>query len=148
MSTKKLQKTTFVKVLEFCENLINVVIMVLLIATATALIYHTITLFFHLPESHDYIRWLIEILNQILLILMILEILYTVRIFFTEHSLCAQPFLIVALIASIRRILVISVEIAHNLELFKQYMIEIGTLGVLIFIFVLSIVLLQKRGIN
>jgi hypothetical protein len=77
--------------------------------------------------------------------LMVLEILYTVRISFTEHVLCAEPFLIVALIAAIRRILVISVETAYFPELFQHHMVEIAILGVLIFIFVISIIFMYQK---
>ena len=76
---------------------------------------------------------------------MVIEIFYTVKVSFKEHSLCAEPFLIVALIAAIRRILVISVESAYMPEKFNNHMIEISILGVLIFIFVISLILLRKQ---
>ena len=75
---------------------------------------------------------------------MIIEILYTVRLSIKSHSLCAEPFIIVGLIAAIRRILVITVESAHLPEKFNHHMIESAILGGLILIFVISIVLLRK----
>lgn len=59
-----------------------------------------------------------------------------------SHVLCAEPFLIVGMIAAVRHILVISVESAYMAEKFNNHMIEIGILGVLIFIFVGSMILL------
>jgi len=39
---------------------------------------------------------------------MIVEILYTVQVSFSEHALVPEPFLIVGLIATIRRLLVLT----------------------------------------
>ena len=43
---------------------------------------------------------------------MLVEILHTVRISIRSHILVTEPFLIVGLIASIRRILVITLEVS------------------------------------
>ncbi len=51
-----------------------------------------------------------QILDQLLLVLMVVEILHTVRTSIKSHTLVTEPFLIVALIASIRRMLVITLE--------------------------------------
>lgn len=75
---------------------------------------------------------------------MVIEILYTVKITMREHILCAEPFLIVGLIAAIRRILIISVETAYFQDKLNMYMFEIGVLTGMILIFVISIVLLKK----
>jgi phosphate starvation-inducible membrane PsiE len=50
----------------------------------------------------------VDLLDQILLVFMIVEILYTVQISFREHALIPEPFLIVGLIAAIRRVLVLT----------------------------------------
>ena len=52
----------------------------------------------------------VALLEQLLLILMIIEILYTLQVSFREHVLVPEPFVLVALIAGIRRILVITAE--------------------------------------
>jgi uncharacterized membrane protein (DUF373 family) len=52
------------------------------------------------------------VLNQLLIMLMLVEILHTVRISIRSHVLVTRPFLVVGLIASIRRILVITLEAA------------------------------------
>ena len=46
----------------------------------------------------------LRVLNQLLIVLMLVEILHTVRIFIRSHVLVTEPFLIVGLIASIRRV--------------------------------------------
>src|SRR6266702_8896815 len=54
----------------------------------------------------------LRVLDQLLVVLMLVEILHTVRISIRSHFLVTEPFLVVGLIASIRRILVISLEMA------------------------------------
>ena len=49
----------------------------------------------------------LRVLNELLIVLMLVEILHTVRISIRSHVLVTEPFLVVGLIASIRRILVL-----------------------------------------
>jgi uncharacterized membrane protein (DUF373 family) len=96
----------------------------------------------------------LRVLDQLLLVLMLVEILHTVRISIRSHILVIiEPFLVVGLIASIRRILVISLEAAsltkrgsvttEGASIFRTSMIELGLLGLLILILVVSISLLR-----
>src|SRR4030088_3150816 len=97
----------------------------------------------------------LRVLNQLLIVLMLVEILHTVRISIRSHVLVTEPFLVVGLIASIRRILVISLEMAtltkeatwsnDGASVFRSSMIELGLLGALVFVLVLSIVLLRRN---
>src|SRR5258707_6813067 len=52
----------------------------------------------------------LQVLDQLLIVLMLVEILHTVRISIRSHTLITEPFLVVGLIASIRRMLVITLE--------------------------------------
>jgi phosphate-starvation-inducible protein E len=54
----------------------------------------------------------VALLDRILLILMIVEILYTVQVSVREHSLVPEPFLLVGLIATVRRLLVLTAEVS------------------------------------
>lgn len=91
----------------------------------------------------------IELLDRILLILMIAEILYTVQVSLREHSLVPEPFLVVALIAAVRRVLIITAEFADLLEkgpeAFRNAMIELGLLTAMIVALVASLMLLRRR---
>src|SRR5260370_4804548 len=51
---------------------------------------------------------IIELLDRILLILLVVELLYTVQVSFREHALVPEPFLLVVLISAIRRVLVLT----------------------------------------
>ena len=87
---------------------------------------------------------------------MVIEILHTVRVSFNEGALVCEPFLVVGLIASIRRVLVITLESSQVQEpgrwtpeaqgLFKSSMIELCVLGGLILAMVWSIYLLRRSN--
>jgi uncharacterized membrane protein (DUF373 family) len=48
---------------------------------------------------------LLRVLDQLLVVLILVEVLHTVRVSIRSHILVTEPFLVVGLIASIRRIL-------------------------------------------
>jgi len=91
--------------------------------------------------------------DRLLFVLMLVEILHTVRVSFRSGTLICEPFLIVGLIASIRRVLAITLESSQASEpgrwtpdlgaILRSTMIELSVLGGLILIMVISIVLLR-----
>jgi uncharacterized membrane protein (DUF373 family) len=93
----------------------------------------------------------VGLLDQILLILMIVEILYTVQVSFREHTLVPEPFLVVGLIAGTRRVLVLTAEfgdlVERGDEAFRNAMIELGLLTAMIVALVGSLVLLRRRSL-
>jgi len=96
----------------------------------------------------------LQTIDRMLLVLMLVEILHTVRISIRSHVLVTEPFLIVGLIATIRRILVITLETANltrpetwtkNGEvIFRASIIELGLLGLLVLVPVTAIYLLRR----
>ena len=92
---------------------------------------------------------IIGLLDRVLLVLMFAEIMYTVQVSFREHSLVPEPFLVVGLIAVIRRVLVITAEFAEvkdgRSEALNTMMIELGLLTVMSLVLVVSLVLLRRR---
>jgi uncharacterized membrane protein (DUF373 family) len=137
-------KEKIIHSLSFVEDVIYVIVALLLTASAILLIYNEFISFPEFFKAENQVQTIIEIISKTLLLVMVLEILYTVRITIKEHVLCSEPFLIVGLIAAIRRILIISVETAYFQEKINMYMLEIGVLSGMILVFVVSIVLLKK----
>ena len=99
---------------------------------------------------------LVIAIDRLLFVLMVVEILHTVRVSFRSGTLVAEPFLVVGLIASIRRVLVITLEssrgspggalAAERQAAFQTSMIELGVLAGLIIVMVTSICLLRLVG--
>jgi uncharacterized membrane protein (DUF373 family) len=92
----------------------------------------------------------VELLDRILLILLIVELLYTVQVSFREHALVPEPFLLVGLISAIRRVLVLTAEFGElsdkTGDAAKNFVMELAVLTVLIIALVFSLFLLRKRG--
>ena len=99
-----------------------------------------------------------DIVDRLLFVLMMVEILHTVQASVRTGTIVCEPFLIVGLIACIRRVLVITLETSQitrpehwkpdQLPLFNASMIELGVLALLIAVLVGSIHLMrrQERG--
>jgi phosphate starvation-inducible membrane PsiE len=95
-----------------------------------------------------------SVMDQLLFVLMLVEILHTVGVSIKSGALNAEPFLVVGLIASIRRVLVITLQssnmnrnaqsAADETTLFHHAMTELGVLAALILVMVVSIVLLRR----
>jgi hypothetical protein len=99
-------------------------------------------------------RAIFVIVDRLMFVLMLIEILHTVRGSVRSGELTPEPFLIIGLIASIRNVLVITLKssgvTAEGLAsvegemLFRSSIVELAVLGVLILIFVVSIYLLRR----
>ena len=95
-----------------------------------------------------------EVVDRLLFVLMLVEIMHTVSASIRTGGLTVQPFLVVGLIASIRRVLVITLETSESMQghawtdavsaQFHASMIELGVLGGLILVMVFSIFLLHR----
>ena len=74
------------------------------------------------------------VLDQVLLIFIFVELLATIRIVGREREIVAEPFLLVGLIAVVRRILSVTAEAgqATGTEQFQNLVIELGALAVLV----------------
>jgi uncharacterized membrane protein (DUF373 family) len=100
------------------------------------------------------IRSLFGIIDRLLFVLMVIEILHTVRSALQSHELAAEPFLVVGMIAAIRRILVITLETSDRPEggqamagpalPFDHAMIELAILAILILVLALAVHLLRR----
>jgi uncharacterized membrane protein (DUF373 family) len=99
---------------------------------------------------------LLVMIDRLLFVLMVIEILHTVRVSFRSGSLVCEPFLVVGLIASIRRVLVITLEssqaskpgnwTSESQALFNASMVELSVLAGLILIMVIAIALLRRSA--
>jgi uncharacterized membrane protein (DUF373 family) len=89
------------------------------------------------------------VLDRVLLVLMVVELLYTVQVSFREHKIAPEPFLLVAMIASVRRIIVLNAELGETVkrggQAFQSAMIETGLLTVVVLAMVGALILLRKQ---
>src|ERR1700694_1572980 len=98
------------------ETLLYLCVAILLSAAAVAGVYQAGTALFQGFLGGAGGIYTVSTLDHLLLVLMLIEILHTVRISIRTQTLTVVPFLIVGLIASIRRVLVIALQAATLAE--------------------------------
>lgn len=93
-------------------------------------------------------RALLSLLDALLLVFIFTELIHTVRAVIAEGVVVVEPFLVVGIVAAIRRIVVISAEAKDMLGSpdFADAMIEIGVLAATVILLGLTIVLLRRSG--
>lgn len=89
------------------------------------------------------------LLSELLLVLILVEIIRTIVTFITTRTTSIRPFLTVAIISSVRRILSVGAELSlvedMPREEFERAIIEIGVEGGLILVIALALYLVSRR---
>lgn len=145
------QRLWITRVFTVVEDVVYISLGVLLAGTALALLVTGAVAFGRSVLGGAPVQSFVGVLDQILLVLLVIELLYTVKVSFREHSLVPEPFLIVGLIAATRRILVITAELSTLLEkgddtVFRHAMLELALLTAMVVAFVGSLWMLRKRS--
>lgn len=134
------------RLLSFVEDLIYYAISaVLVVATAALLVSAAIQWIGSLGV--DLRAGTLSLLDNVLLVMMLVEILSTISISLRQHVLAPQQFLIIGLIAAVRRMLVITAEqteLLHEPETFQLLLWELLLLGVLVIVLSSAIYLLHR----
>ena len=135
------------KIFEIGSDILHFIIGILLILLGSVFVFHVVSSLDKLFIDQELAVTVGTILNKIFFVLMILEMAHTVMISYQEHIIKPEPFLLIGLIASVRRILALTLNLveAHpSMQEFKMAMIETAILGGLVLIRVIAIVLLRR----
>jgi phosphate starvation-inducible membrane PsiE len=130
--TKRPWPIVAARYLNHAEGAVLILIGVVLVVLAVLLLWTSGVSMIDAVRDNTIGHKAIEILNSVLLVMMTMEIVYTVAISLESHSLVAEPFLIIGTIAAIRRMLVItatSTETEHSPDIFHNTLVELGLLG-------------------
>jgi uncharacterized membrane protein (DUF373 family) len=135
--------------IKHAEQTVYAVIGAMLVLALILALLGSLTLLFEGARDLSHTDAIFQIIDRLLFVLMLVEILHTVHASIRSGTLVCEPFLIVGLIACIRRILVITLETsqitqperwgAGNMPLFQASMTELGVLALLIVVLVGSI---------
>lgn len=136
--------------LSLAEQIVYVGLGLVLTICALALLAgafkHVVSCLWH----RNLISQIVSVLDQLLLVLLIIELLYTVQVSLREHKLVFEPFLVVGLVSAIRRILIITAEMTKLPEssqaILQRAMLELSVLSVMIVILVGSLIFLQRSA--
>jgi uncharacterized membrane protein (DUF373 family) len=139
-----------IKGLVLVEDVVYVGLGVLLAISAIALLVAGFESFIAALAHHSLPEQFISLLDQMLQVLLVVELLYTVQVSFREHGLVTEPFFVVTLIAVIRKILVLSAKLTElpegNETAFHHAVIDMVMFAGLIVVLVGALILLQKHG--
>ena len=136
------------------ERWISIIIAAFLaLAAVLALVVAAVRLAQGLVHDGLDARLIVIVVDHLLLVLVLVEILHTVRQSIEARELQAEPFLIVGLIATVRRILLVTLEssdagmspgaVAQN---FVRNMVELGVLAGLTAVLVASIFVARRSS--
>lgn len=127
---------------------------ILLAAAALLALSGTIPLLFTGVRDFTGTAVIFLLIDRLLLVLLLVELLHTVRISVRSHVLVIEPFLIIGIIAIIRRTLVLTLQaegFTQNMHWtddvqanFRASMIEGGMLALLLVVLVASIYVVRK----
>ena len=139
--------------LEIAEQIIFAVVGILLAVVALILAFRSLGIIGALvvaPTSAS-ITLTSDFLDLVLLILMLAEVIYTVTLSLRGEVLSPQPFLLVALIAVIRRILLVTVQevqsgTARSGVGLSQGSLDLALLTLVAIAFVAAIYVLHRQG--
>ena len=145
------------KLFEYAENVLAIGIGVLLALAAALALTGAVMLAWDGVVQWPQIHSLFGIVDRLMFVLMLVEILHTVRASIQSRELACEPFLIVGMIATIRRILVVTLETSDRSiggsaamgspSSFENAMIELSVLGVLTLVLAVAINLSRRSKI-
>jgi hypothetical protein len=91
----------------------------------------------------------ITLLDRILLLLIVAELVHTLRFVVLRGRIVVEPFLFVGLIAVVRRVLIVTAELEHQTlsgRALTNQLLELGLLGFLALALALAIYLVRRSG--
>ena len=151
MKPNEEQRAVVARAFTVIEDVVYLGLGLLLTGSALALLVSSGINFVQYLMARSLAANIVPLLDRLLLILLIVELLYTVQVSLREHNLLPEPFLLVGLIAAIRRVLVLTAEFAEVKDesgpIFNHLITELAVLTFLIVAIVFSLVLLRKRGV-
>ena len=149
MAIEQRNRVWVARVFTIVEDVVYIGLGLLLAGCSLALLVSGIISFGQNLMAGSITTNIVALLDRVLLILLVVELLYTVQVSFREHALMPEPFLLIGLIAAIRRVLLLTAELAQVHEkpdVFQHVIVELVVLTVMIVALVISLVLLRKRS--
>jgi uncharacterized membrane protein (DUF373 family) len=131
--TRESRSSKLSAIIDFSEHIVYYGVAAALIVTLGMLFYSIAVSVLRVGEAGAFDTALI-VLDQTLLLFIFVELLATVGTIVDEHEVVAEPFLLIGLIAVVRRVLTVTAEIEQNLGTpkFDSLVLELAVLTALI----------------
>jgi uncharacterized membrane protein (DUF373 family) len=132
----------------FLEDILYVVVALALVGAGAILFGSAVYNFVTKMGDGDMSSHILELLDGLLLVFIVTELIHTVRVVLDEKVLVSEPFLVVGIVAVIRRLVVVSAEAKKlfGTSTFGDAMLEIGVLTVAALALGLTIFMLRHTA--
>ncbi len=126
------------------DDLLQYVAGFLLAGIAVVLLYHSALAFQDVFSPTIYQQAVLSAIHDILLVMIVLELLWTVLAYLREHTVPLEPFLFVGIISSVRKLLLIGAQMSieqQTPQVVNLQLREMAVHGGLIFVLIVGMVL-------
>jgi uncharacterized membrane protein (DUF373 family) len=133
--------------LGYGEFLIDTVVALALIVGGAILLGVVVYDFVRSLGNGQFVPVVLELLSGLLLVFIFTELISTIRVVIARRRMVVEPFLIVGIVAAVRRLIVVSAE-AENLlgtAQFRDVMLEIAVLAGTVLLLGATVLLLRIR---
>lgn len=127
------------RALIFADDIVHVLVAVALLATAVFMLVLTASNF----RSVD-ISSILLVINDVLFVLIIMELLWTVIRYLKRQEFSLQPFLAIGIISSLRRILMLEAQMSMKEQSEYYPLWELGMSTVIVFVLVYAYYLVNR----
>lgn len=128
------------------DDLLQCIAGFLLAGLAVVLLYHSALAFQDMFSPATYQDAVLRAVHDILLVMIVLELLWTVLAYLREHTVPLEPFLFVGIISSVRKLLLIGAQmsIEHQTpQVVNLQLREMAIHGGLVFVLIVGLVLVR-----
>ena len=130
MSQESEQRPWLLTIMGYAQNVVYYgVTLVLLVAIGV--LFVSVGQILLVAFEVDPLQTTLEILDRVLLITIFVELLITIEVIVRERQLVAEPFILIGLVAVVRRILLVTAEAGQSLQDTERFLNLITELGVL-----------------
>ena len=146
MESERRQRPRLVDAIGLAERVAYYVAALFLIAT-TCLLFVSAAVDFVEVGSIGLLATSLDVLDKVLLIFIFTELLGTITTIVREREVRAEPFLLIGLIAVVRRILAVTVSIEQSLGTaqFTSLLYELGVLTALIVVLATALFFIRRE---
>ncbi len=152
---KDTKSPTLQKAIEFlteAEDWIHIAVgLSLLIVALVLLVYTVTTLSISLYHHEDVIHTLVRGIQDFLMVMIILEIFWTVLTYLKGRSVTVEPFLFIGIISSVRGIILLGTKVLEGELSSKElyhFSVEIGVHSGVIFLLALALYLVRSSRVK
>jgi uncharacterized membrane protein (DUF373 family) len=136
--------------LENLDDIVQTALAFLLFIAASAVLI-VATYHFAVDVTKNFSDAVINLVHEILMIMIALELMFTVLTYLKEHTIPLEPFFVVGILSSLRKILMVGAQMTMfetsgniNDQLFRRYLMELGIHTLIVFVLVISLLIIKK----